>query len=329
MSFTSQLVLIAQRSLAQKMRMPILLLWLGIWAAIPSPLAAVIEPGLAVDTEPSSRLLAAGDRPELKGRSWLGPERPSWFGPEGTALPFRDDSQILDFLRTAAIVSAKPISKGINHSLKVLLEKDGTRAHAVFRQANTGLRTYQPPASSHSAKFRDSCFFEPAAYELARRLGIRRIPPVVKRRYGGRDGTLQIWVENAFDEQARLAQDLRSPHPTHWRRQRIVQQVFDALIYNIDRNQGNMLIDPDWNVWLIDHTRSFVAEPGLKARKKIRWCDRDLWERLQTVDRQAVAADLEPFLTPRELRSLLIRWQRLVETIQGLIAKNGERTVIF
>jgi len=67
MSLTSQLVFIAQRSLAQKIRVPILLLWLGIWATVPSPLAAMIEPDLEVDTEPSSRLLAAGDRPELEG----------------------------------------------------------------------------------------------------------------------------------------------------------------------------------------------------------------------------------------------------------------------
>ncbi len=252
-----------------------------------------------------------------------------WRGPDGEPLPFRDDSEILEFLRTARIVSGAPISKGINESLKVLLEKDGVRAHAVFRRVSAHRTSYRPPGSKHSTSFRDSFYFEPAAYALGRRLGIRSIPPVVERRYRAKNGTLQIWVENAFDEQARLAQGLRPPHPAQWNRQRVVRQIFDALIYNIDRNQGNVLIDPDWNVWLIDHTRSFLAQPDLKARNRIKRCDRDLWLHLQSLDRQAVAAELEPFLTRRELLSLLIRWQKLVDHIEGLIAEHGEGAVIF
>ena len=34
-------------------------------------------------------------------------------------------------------------------------------------------------------------------------------------------------------------------------------RVFDELIANTDRNQGNMLIDKQWKLWLIDHTRGF------------------------------------------------------------------------
>ncbi len=152
---------------------------------------------------------------------------------------------------------------------------------------------------------------------------------MVRRRYGGRDGTIQLWIENAFDEQARLERGLRSPYPDRWRRQKNVRTIFDALIHNIDRNQGNVLFDPDWNAWLIDHTRSFVAETDLPARRQIRRCDRDLWQRLRTADRRAAAERLEPYLTGRELRSLMIRWQRLVEHIEGLIAENGESSVLF
>ncbi len=257
------------------------------------------------------------------------PQATRWLGADGVALPFSDDAQALDFLRTADVVSAKQLGKGINKPFKLLLDRDGVRAHAVFRRVNAHLPSYRPPGSTRVSSFRDSCFFEPAAYQLGRLLGIRNIPPVVERRYDGRDGTLQLWIENAFDEQARLERGLSSPYPERWRRQRNVRQIFDALIHNIDRNQGNVLYDPDWNVWLIDHTRSFVAEPDVAAGKKIKRCDRDLWQRLRTVDRLALAGTLEPYLTWPEMRSLIIRWQKLVDHFAGLIAEHGEDSVLF
>ena len=34
-------------------------------------------------------------------------------------------------------------------------------------------------------------------------------------------------------------------------------RLFDQLIYNIDRNIGNLMITNDWRIWAIDHTRAF------------------------------------------------------------------------
>ena len=292
------------------------LLLLGPWAA--DVRAATIESGLVV-TEPGC--WPAVDRT----RSAL----PRWLGPDGVALPFVDDGEALEFLRTATVISAKQLGKGINRPYKLLLEQDGVRAHAVFRRVDAHQPSYRPPGSTHVSSFRDSCFFEPAAYKLGRLLGIDNIPPVVERHYDGRDGTIQLWIENAFDEQARREQGLRSPYPERWRRQRNVRQVFDALIHNIDRNQGNVLYDSDWTAWLIDHTRSFVAERDIAAGKKIERCDRDLWQRLRTVDRQAVAKKLDPYLTRPELRALMVRWQKLVGHFEELIAERGEDSVLF
>ena len=287
----------------------LLILWvlLGSWTAGGEARAATIESDLVV-TEPQA---------------------PRWTGPDGVALPFVDDAQVVDFLRTATVISAKQLGKGINRPYKLLLDRDGVQAHAVFRRVDAHLQSYRAPGSTRVSSFRDSCFFEPAAYELGRMLGIHNIPPVVGRHYDGRDGTIQLWIENAFDEQARLEQGLSSPYPERWRRQRNVRQIFDALIHNIDRNRGNVLYDPDWTAWLIDHTRSFVAEPDIAAGKKIERCDRDLWQRLRTVDRQAVAAKLDPYLTRPELWALMVRWQKLVDHFEKLIAERGEGSVLF
>lgn len=280
-----------------------------------------LTPGV-VDRQPTEPAAASGlEIEEGAGQVWL--------GADGEALPFRRDAEILDFLRTADVVSAQQLSKGVNRSLKLLLERHGVRAHAVFRRVDARKFSDRRPGSKQIAGFRDSCFFEPAAYELGRMLGVRRIPPVVQRPYLGRMGTLQIWVENAFDERSRLERGLRSPDPEDWQRQKDVRLIFDALIRNIDRNQGNVLIDARWNVWLIDHTRSFLPESDLPERRRIVRCDRDLWRRLQTVDRALAEQALEPYLTKRELRSLFARWEKLVEHVQGLIAAEGEGSVLF
>ena len=40
-------------------------------------------------------------------------------------------------------------------------------------------------------------------------------------------------------------------------------KLFDQLIANIDRNQGNLLYDADWHLFLIDHSRAFTTRTSL------------------------------------------------------------------
>ena len=44
--------------------------------------------------------------------------------------------------------------------------------------------------------------------------------------------------------------------------------VFDQLIYNVDRNMGNLLICKNWRVWAIDHTRSFRTQDTLNGARE-------------------------------------------------------------
>ena len=43
-------------------------------------------------------------------------------------------------------------------------------------------------------------------------------------------------------------------------------KMFDLLIANIDRNQGNLIYDSDWHLFLIDHSRAFIDKKDLKKR---------------------------------------------------------------
>ena len=44
-------------------------------------------------------------------------------------------------------------------------------------------------------------------------------------------------------------------------------KAFDNLILNTDRNAQNMLIDEDWHIVLIDHSRAFVSRKNLLPEK--------------------------------------------------------------
>ncbi len=177
--------------------------------------------------------------------------------------------------------------------------------------------------------FRDDCRFEVAAYRLSKLLGLDNVPPVVKRKIGGVTGTLQVWVENAMMERQRSSEKLQAPSKLPWTYQWQTLRLFDSLIDNYDRNAGNILIDSDWKLWMIDHTRAFGTTKKLTNPQLIRQCSRDLWERLQGLDREVLKEECKKVLTATQIRALLARRDLLVEHIQKLIDERGEGEVLF
>ena len=252
-----------------------------------------------------------------------------WHDVDGNPLPFQDHESIREALRSAPVVSQKPIGRGVGESIKLVLEVDATRFHAVFRMID---RTQRVAASSTRARrtYRDSYIFEVAAYEVARMLGIDRVPPAVRRTLDGRDGSVQIWLEGTTPEDILLHEDrLDPPDVGSWRRQKRVMRVFDALVANTDRNQGNILIDRDWRLWFIDHTRAFAESTKLVNIDRITACDRQVWLALKDVEEAALRQRLEPYLTSKQISRLLQRRIKLVKHLQKKIDKTSEDTVLF
>ena len=253
----------------------------------------------------------------------------TWQDPDGTPLPFQDDSEILEFLRTARILSQKRVGVGVNGISKVLLEKDGVQVHAAFRKVNISKVQVRLASGAVKYDFRDDCRFEVAAYRVSKLLGLDNVPPVVKRRIGGHAGTLQVWVESAMMEKERSSEQIQPPTPLPWSYQWQTLRLFDNLIDNDDRNAGNILIDSDWKVWMIDHTRSFSRTKKLRNPQLIRWCRRDLWERLQELDREVLERECKKVLSGSQIGALMARRDLLVQHIQKLIDERGEGAVLF
>jgi hypothetical protein len=252
-----------------------------------------------------------------------------WTDPDGRPLPFRSEEELLEFLRTADVKAEKRLSGGVTFPTKLLLEKDGIRANAIFRDVNEYGSTPRFGGGRSELYFRDSFIFEPAAYELSNLLGLDNVPPVTLRKLRGENGSVQIWVENAMSELKRAKDKVAPPDAVRWNKQLQRINVFDALVYNTDRNRGNLLISPDWKIWMIDHTRAFRRNPSLQNAGALNQCERGMYERLRALDEAVVRERLKPYLSSFEMDALLKRLQLILERLEKVIAERGEEKVLY
>jgi len=252
----------------------------------------------------------------------------AWLDPNGEPLPFTVEEEVLEFLATAEVVETVDELRGVTRPRKMLLDNGVLRMHAVFRDLDERRDRRRFRGRTHPV-FRDSYQFEVAAYELSRMLGFDAVPPTVLRRVHGTSGSLQAFVEGAFRETDRRDRGLQPPDPVRWNRQWQQMELFDQLVYNLDRNSGNLLIDGDWKIWLIDHTIAFFRYTELEDTTEIVSCERRVWERLRALDRDVMRDRLRPFLLDVEIDGLLARADLIVERLAALIAARGEAAVIW
>lgn len=251
-------------------------------------------------------------------------------GADQNPLPFASSAEILDFIATAEEVASKPLSVGITKARRLRLAKDGIELHVVFHHVNRNeQRVKRLPNGNVVMYLRDSYTSQVAAFEVARLLELDSVPPTIMRVSEGEAGSAQLWIEQARTELERQEEGLEPPDYNLWNQYYADMRVFDNLINNIDRNQGNMLVDAQWNLWLIDHTRAFGRDKTLPMPETVTRCSRGLWQALQDWDQVLVRNRLVSLLTPAEIDALLSRHRKLVELIQQRIDDKGAQTVLF
>ena len=252
----------------------------------------------------------------------------NWMAREGGLLPFHTDDEVITFLQTAAVVESEVIEGTSSRPLKLVLEQDGVRARAIFRTVDVE-RDRMEYNREHARGFRDHFTYEIAAYELSRLLGLDNVPPATLRTLDGQEGSIQLWVEQAKGVQERLEEGIDEQHQQLWMFQKQNMAVFDNLIYNFDRNPGNMLVDSRGKVWFVDHTRSFKILPSLNGREDIKVLEKQLWQNLQNLDSEVVHERLGPYLRATEIDALLARRDKLVKFIGKRISRHGEQAILF
>lgn len=252
---------------------------------------------------------------------------------DGQPLPFQSDEEIEENLRTAVVVSKSKIPVGVTQPKKILLAADSHRFNAVFKFLDETKKNVRDPTATGNAKlyleWRDSYIYDIAAYQVDRLMGLNRVPPIVRRKIKGLDGSLQIWVEGTITEKSRREKNFLPPEIARFNQQRSTMNLFDNLVANRDNNLGNTLIDGNWRLWFIDCTRCFGRSPDLLYPESVTHCDREVWRALKELDRSAAKEALGPYLAGVEINALFSRLDKLVDLLQARIDEWGEELVLF
>ncbi|MGE3841144.1 MAG: hypothetical protein AB7I50_06115 [Vicinamibacterales bacterium] len=216
------------------------------------------------------------------------------------------------FLKSAKIVRRQTPGKGVTGTVRATLS-DGTLTHdASIQVVDQRLQTFQSNQGVEF-NFRDAWQFNVAAYYLDKLLDINMIPATVERDYEGKPGAYTWWVDDVLmDESQRLKKKTDPPNPRQWNDQMFVVRAFDQLIFNTDRNLGNLLISKDWRIWMIDHTRAFRWNTTLRSAGDVARCERRFLAGLKRLDQPTLKREVGRYLGDNEVKGLLARRDLIV-----------------
>jgi hypothetical protein len=157
-------------------------------------------------------------------------------------------------------------------------------------------------------------------------LALNMVPPIVERRIEGQNGAAVLWVENTRGWS--VEKPPQGPEPA-WSIQLTRMKMFDLLIANIDRNQGNLIYDSDWHLFLIDHSRAFTRKKDLKGITPFARVDRALWNKMAALTLEDLDRGLEEWVGDNEKKALLQRRDLMAKDIAARIQKQGEKFVFY
>jgi len=238
--------------------------------------------------------------------------------PAVVLAPIPADGEIERFLKEADVVSTRSPKKGVTDSLRATMS-DGKLTHDAHVQhideAKREFRTNQ----GVEFDFRDSWMFNVAAYKIDRLIGLNMVPPSISRTHRSAPSAFTWWIDDVLmDEGDKVKNKVDAPDRNYYSRQRMMMYLFDELISNTDRNQGNIVYTKDWRLWLIDHTRAFRKNSALKVPARITRCDRQVYEGLKALDRETLKAEVGKQLDDGQIKSLLARRDAIVKKLDSL-----------
>ena len=262
---------------------------------------------LSVVFATSHRVPAAGTPAGWRSQAATAPSVQSAKIWEGRNVEFEE------YIRTAVIDRVAEVPIGVTHPKRAFFKPGGLVASAAWKVLPPG----RPSGYWESYKS------EIAAYELDKLLDMRMVPVAVERKWDRETGAAILWLSpiHSWKEME------PKPKPGKWVRQVARMKMFDNFICNKDRNAGNLLVDDDWNLFLIDHSRAFILDRDLAV--KMEHIDQVFWDRIQALDEPALMAALGKWLDRGAIRSMLARRDKMKIAIEKLVAANGAVAVFI
>lgn len=254
--------------------------------------------------------------------------RAATFGAPNVTWDQLTPAQIEQFLLNARILGERSAGKGVTDTKRFTLT-DGHYVHDAHVQQIDVYKAEYKTKDGIVKNFRDSYKFNIAAYRLDKIMDLNIVPVCVLREIDGKPSAVDWWVDNVmFDEEGRRQKGIEPPDPNYWTRQLNTVRDFDQLIYNEDRNQGNLLIDEKWKLWAIDHSRSFRPSPTVRDPKILRRISNKMLAAMKTLNVQVLRDNLLPFVTEQDIQALLARRDWIVKFFESEISSKGADAVV-
>ena len=233
------------------------------------------------------------------------------------------------FLLKARVTNVRDAGSGVTNSRRATLT-DGQLTHDVHIQTVDIAQQVFEAGRNTELNFKDTYRYNIAGYRLAKLIGLTTVPMSVERTVEGKVAAVTWWVDDVqMDEKERMKTKTLGPDPVRTNKQIQIMRVWDELIQNRDRNQGNILWTNDWTMWLIDHTRAFRLNNNLLKPEQLSRCDRGLLERLRAMTAESLSQAVGASLTRQEQEALLARRDRIIKHYDDRIARLGEPVVLF
>jgi len=228
------------------------------------------------------------------------------------SLVWRGQEETIEkFLAQGKVLKLEPVPIGKTKPQRATLEPGGPAARFAWKALTPG----------YSNGYMESYKAEIAAYKFDRMLDLHMVPPIVERNLNGKNGAAVLWIENTKGWS--VAHPPQGPEPK-WSIQLTRMKMFDQLIANIDRNQGNLIYDDDWHLFLIDHSRAFTDRKDLRGTAVLGRVDRQLWKRMSALTLDDLDRGLGDWVGSKEKQALLLRRDKMAEQIKQMVAKRGD-----
>lgn len=225
------------------------------------------------------------------------------------------EAEIEAFLASGKVTRLEAVPIGVTKPQRGYLEP-GPIARFAWKQL--------PP--QRRSGFMESYKAEIAAYHLDRLFEMHMVPPVVERTVEGKIGAAVLWIEDTKSWD--MKKPVQGPEPG-WSKQISRMKLFDQLIGNIDRNQGNLIYDADWHLFLIDHSRAFTTRKSLDGIAPLATVDAELWQRIEALTAADLERTLGAWLTEDQQEALFARREKMQQAVAKLVKEKGAAGVFL